>query len=345
MVTTNGENPIVDKSKLVEMLREAIVEINAFCLGNGIDLLAINDAEAFEKAELIDDAVNKLVINDPTKREYLQFAGDLSRLYKAILPDSSAGDFVATCSLVDIIGKKIRKLTASADISEVMGEVEALLDRSVAPEGYVIEESEHEWETDKLVDLSEIDFEALRERFATKHKRIEAEKLRVAIKRKLTQLVQVNRTRMDFQEKFEEMIAEYNDGKINVDLHFEELIRLAEALNEEEQRAVGERLSDEELTVFDYLTRSEEDLTDEQRDEVKKVSCTLLDTLKREKLVLDWRKKQQSRADVKLTIQKILDELPECYSKELYDQKCEAVYQHIYESYYGDNSSVYTMTR
>ena len=173
--------------------------------------------------------------------------------------------------------------------------------------------------------MSEIDFEALRERFATKHKRIEAEKLRVAIKGKLTQLVHENRTRMDFQEKFEKMIADYNDGRINVDLHFEELIRLAGALTEEEQRAVGERLTEEELTLFDYLTRSEEDLTEAERGEVKDVSRTLLDTLKREKLVLDWRKKQQSRADVRLTIQKILDELlPECYSKELYEQKCEA---------------------
>ena len=339
---TDGSNPIEDKSELVEMLREAIVEINAFCLGIGVDLFAINEADAFAKTELIDDAMDKIVTNDATKREYLQIAGYLTRLYKAILPDSGAQEFVTTCSLVNIIAKKIRKLTAAADISEVMGEVDALLDRSVAPEGYVIEEKEHEWETDKLVDLSEIDFEALRERFATKHKRIEAEKLRVAIKGKLTQLVHVNRTRMDYQAKFEEMIAEYNDGKISVDLHFEELIRLAGALNEEEQRAVGERLSEEELTVFDYLTRSEENLTDEQRDEVKNVSRTLLDTLKREKLVLDWRKKQQSRADVKLTIQRIFDELlPEYYSTELYERKCEEVYQHIYDSYFGDDNSVY----
>ncbi len=191
---TDGGNPIEDKSELVEMLREAIVEINAFCLGIGVDLFAINEAEAFAKTELIDDAVDKIVTNDATKREYLQVAGRLARLYKAILPDSGAQEFVTTCSLVNIIAKKIRKLTAAADISEVMGEVDALLDRSVAPEGYVIEEKEHEWETDKLVDLSEIDFEALRERFATKHKRIEAEKLRVAIKGKLTQLVHVNRT-------------------------------------------------------------------------------------------------------------------------------------------------------
>ena len=341
---TEGENPIVDKSKLVETLRETIVEVNAFCLGIGVDLFAINNAQPFEKTELIDDAVDKIVTSDATKREYLLLAGHLTTLYKAILPDPGAQEFVPTCSLVDIIAKKIRKLTASADISEVMGEVEDLLDRSVAPEGYVIEETEHEWETDKLVDLSEIDFEALRERFATKHKRIEAEKLRVAIKGKLTQLVRVNRTRMDFQAKFEEMIAEYNDGKISVDLHFEELIRLAGELNEEEQRVVGERLNEEELTVFDYLTRSEESLTDAERDEVKKVSRTLLETLKCDKLVLDWRKKQQARADVKLTIQEVLDELPECYSKELYEQKCEAVYQHIYESYYGDGNSVYSMT-
>ena len=150
---------------------------------------------------------------------------------------------------------------------------------------------------------------------------------------------------MDFQAKFEEMIAEYNDGKISVDLHFEELIRLAGELNEEEQRVVSERLNEEELTVFDYLTRSEESLTDAERDEVKEVSRTLLKTLKCEKLVLDWRKKQQARAEVKLAIQVILDEmLPECYSKELYDQKCEEVYQHIYESYYGDGNSVYSMT-
>ncbi len=339
----DGENPIVGKSKLVEMLREAIVEINAFCLGIGIDLFTINEAEAFERAELIDDAVDKIVTNDATKREYLQLAGDLSRLYKAILPDSSAGDFVATCSLVDIIGKKIRKLTASADISEVMGEVEALLDRSVAPEGYVIEETEHEWETDELIDLSEIDFEALRERFNTRRKGIEAEKLRVAVKRKLTQLVQVNRTRMDFQEKFEEMIAEYNDGKINVDLHFDELIRLVETLNEEEQRSVSENLSEEQLTVFDHLTRSEENLTDAERDQVKDISRTLLKTLKCGKLVLDWRKKQQSRADVRVTIQDVLADLPECYSEELYYQKCDVVYQHIYESYYGEDNSIYTI--
>ncbi len=39
-------------------------------------------------------------------------------------------------------------------------------------------------------------------------------------------------------------------------------------------------------------------LSKKEKDEVKKVARGLLETLKREKLVLDWRKKQQERAKV-----------------------------------------------
>jgi type I restriction enzyme R subunit len=45
--------------------------------------------------------------------------------------------------------------------------------------------------------------------------------------------------------------------------------------------------------------------------------ATLLETLKREKLVLDWRKKQQAKADVQVTIDQILDRLPPSYTQEV----------------------------
>ena len=59
-------------------------------------------------------------------------------------------------------------------------------------------------------------------------------------------------------------------------------------------------------------------------------------SLKREKLVLDWRKRQQSRAHVWGTIEGELDEpLPATYTPELFAKKCNVVYQHVYISYYG----------
>ena len=38
---------------------------------------------------------------------------------------------------------------------------------------------------------------------------------------------------------------------------------------------------------------------------------------------------------------RLVGELPETYTKPLYEQKCEVVYQHIYDSYYGPGESVY----
>ena len=49
--------------------------------------------------------------------------------------------------------------------------------------------------------------------------------------RKLSEIIPLNRTRMDYQERFEQIIAEYNAAAIDVDVWFEQLIALAEELN------------------------------------------------------------------------------------------------------------------
>ena len=58
--------------------------------------------------------------------------------------------------------------------------------------------------------------------------------------------------------------------------------------------------------------------------------------------MLDWRKRQKTRAAVRLAIEKVLDDcLPTAYDADWYKQKCDAVYGHVYEKYYGDGRSVY----
>jgi len=59
------------------------------------------------------------------------------------------------------------------------------------------------------------------------------------------------------------------------------------------------------------------ELTAKERAQVKKVSRELLQTLKAEKLALDWRKRQQARAQVRVAIETLLDQgLPEAYTPE-----------------------------
>ena len=148
---------------------------------------------------------------------------------------------------------------------------------------------------------------------------------------------------MDYQQKFEQMIAEYNAGTMGVDNFVEGLFNFANELHQEDQRASTEEFSEEELAVFDLLAQHEPHLTVPERDAVKTAVRKLLETLKQEKLGLDWRKRTQSTAEVRETVENILDTgLPQPYTYELFGQKSEAVYQHIYDSYYGEGKSIYT---
>jgi type I restriction enzyme R subunit len=156
-------------------------------------------------------------------------------------------------------------------------------------------------------------------------------------------MVTLNRTRMDFLEEFQRMIEEYNAGSSNVEAFFAKLMAFAKRLSVEEKRGLAEQLTEEELVIFDLLTKPEIRLTKKEAGEVKRVAKALLTKLKAEKLVLDWRKQQTTRARVFTTIADVLDELPRAFTKELYEQKCEVVYQHFYESYVGQGQSVYSV--
>jgi type I restriction enzyme, R subunit len=111
----------------------------------------------------------------------------------------------------------------------------------------------------------------------------------------------------------------------------------------EARRNITEGLSEEELALYDLLTKPSIKLSPKEKESVKQASHHLLEMLKKEKLVLDWRKRQQSRAQVLTTIQSLLDqELPQAYTPDLYRQKCGQVYQHIYDSYFGAGKSIYS---
>ncbi len=346
--------PVKNKAELLELLKKAIGEAKTFCSDHGIDIEKLLETKAFQKVALIedavkaiilkdaqafegalDDSVDKILINDESKRKYLLLADNVSRLFKAIKPDPMLKDFLPVCTLITVIASKIRSLTPPADISKVMGKVEDLLDKSIGVEGYLIQEQ-------KPIDLSEIDFEVLKTEFDKGRKRIEAEKLRAALNSKLQTMVKLNRTRIDYVEKFQRMIDEYNAGSMNIEEFFKQLVKFAQSLNEEEKRGIAENLTEEELAIFDLLTKPEITLTKKEEQQVKNAAKDLLNALKTERLVLDWRKRQQTRAAVRLCIEQVFDaELPRAFTPELYQQKCELVYQHIYDSYFGSEKSIY----
>jgi len=342
-----GERPIRDKQTLVESLRVAIRETSVYCQAQGVSLEEIErvSAGSLDRLTKIAEAVEALISPDAQRKDFLAQERWVRTLFQAVKPDPSVLEFASRVACLTTIADSIRERTGEgpADISAVITDLNKILDASVAADGFHIPQN-HSGHA--VIDLTKIDFEALAARFGkSKTKKIDLEQLKAAIRAQLDKLVRLNRTRTDYLAKFEELIESYNAGSRNIEELFTELLTLSRNLNEEQERHVREHLSEEELVIFDILTRPAPTLSAEERAELKKVAKDLLEKLRR-LLVLEWRQKATARSQVKLAIEELLDQgLPRAYTPQLYQQKCSAVFEHFYETYGDRGASIYPTAR
>jgi len=341
-VGKDGGKPVQDKQNLVEELREAIAAATAFCTKQGVDLAAMESLPGggLDRLARLGEAVDALISPDPVRREFLAHQRLVGVLYGAIKPDPTAMEFSGRVATLAASAAAIQAKTHPdpVDISAVMADINAALDQSIS--GVAIPT-----QPGTVLDLSKIDFETLAKRFKeSKKKNTDLEVLKAAIRAQLEKMIELNPTRADFREQFEEMIEEYNNGSRNVEDLFDALVKLTQSLSAEQQRHVRENMSEEELVVFDILLKPAPELTTEERGEVKKVVRVLLDKLKK-LLVLDWRQRASARSQVRIAIEDELDSgLPRAFTKDLYQQKCSALFEHMYEKYPQREMGVYAHT-
>ena len=92
---------------------------------------------------------------------------------------------------------------------------------------------------------SRIDFDLLKREFKrSPKKKTTVQNLRQALEQRLRRMLAQNPLRTDFQQHYEEIVAEYNREKdrVTIEKTFEDLLRFTETLDEEEERAVREGL-------------------------------------------------------------------------------------------------------
>ncbi|MGI8428482.1 MAG: HsdR family type I site-specific deoxyribonuclease [Solirubrobacteraceae bacterium] len=338
--SVDGRDIIRDKSALVDELEEAIGELVDYTRRWDVDLEALARADGFEFIALRDASIEALLIEEVTRRAYLERSDQVRRLFAAILPDPAASGYVRLVGVARNLAEKIRSLDgAPPDLSIVAGAVTELLDRSVGAEEYVIRAAADGSDADSLIDLGAIDFETLAARLAGKT-RSSTRRLIGDLTERADAAARRNPTRVGLVERLRELIDAYNAGSFNVDEMLRRLQSLSRQLSEDEQRTVREGLSEPELAVFDLLTKPDPVLTEQEREQVKAVAKKLMSHIE-DRLVLDWRKKAETREAARGLVKEILDELPEVYDPEIWERKTEIVFNHIFASYYDDGGSVY----
>lgn len=332
---TSIDDIIKEKETLADLLISTVKQTREFLKKLNLNIDELLKAKDTEKIRLIDLFTNRILQDEQIKKRYLNLASDAYQLYKAVLPEPKAEDYYQEITAFKVIASRIKEvIEEEIDVSQVKKDLEDLLDRSIEAGEFIIK-------APKLKDLSQIDFEALRKFFDdTENKNIAAERLSVELEEKIKEMARKNKLRKHFLDRLNSLISEYNSGSRDLDLFFEELLVLAKELNEEDARATKENLTEEELAIFDILKKK--NLNPDEIEKVKKVAYELITKLKNEKFVLDWKRKEETRADVKITIKDILyDNLPSVYSEEDCENRTQKIYFHIYDSYVNAEISVY----
>jgi type I restriction enzyme, R subunit len=128
--TGGGEMPVKDKKELVEALRIALDQVADFCRKQNVDLEAIPDSSN----KLFIPAVNQLLRTDEVTDSFLGQANDVARLYKAVMPDPVIPLLAPRAQVIAELAKAVRAQKEPVNITEVMGRISEVLDKSIVTE-------------------------------------------------------------------------------------------------------------------------------------------------------------------------------------------------------------------
>jgi len=333
--------PVEQLAELEGELKSAIKEVKDYLKSLSFNLSDLKNAKPMDKIGKIKEAADCVCLNETTRTSFEIMARNVFRKYKALYPEEQIIPHIKNFNAIEAIYNLLNQNVKTADITEIMMELQSIVSESV-----LVKENETADKEGVYVDLSTLDFEKLKAAFAKEpRKNTLTYNLQQAINQKLQQMLKENPLRLEFYDRYKEIIEEYNSGKTleNTVRAFDNLSDFIKDLSFEEQRAVRENLDDQEaLAIFDLLREGKE-LEGKDLKQVKKVARETLDKLKAEKLKIDrWRESRQITAQVKGMIYDNLLWLPEeAYSDEDVSLKTVSVYQHIYSNYYGGGKSVY----
>jgi type I restriction enzyme, R subunit len=295
-----GGDIIAPIEERVQALLEAIEATEAHLRGLGFDPKMLIGSTGFARIKGLKDAVNAVYTSDDAKRRFEILARQVFIRFKALLMEPSAFSYAERHDNIEAIYKKLTERRDTADVTELLKELHRIVNEAIRTQDTGKDQAEG-----LTFDLSRIDLEKLRNEFAKKVRRkaTVVQDIRVIVEQKLADMLARNPTRMDYQRRYEEIIAGYNREKdrTTVEDTFRQLVELVNSLDEEEKRATREGLAEDELALFDLLLK--DGLSKAERERVKQASRELLSAIKEQLAQLDrfW-EKEQTKADVEVFI-------------------------------------------
>lgn len=328
-----GNDPTVNKEELIKHVNEVIAAATAFLKEHDFELDSLINAENFWKLSLLKQAANAMCETLEIRKTYCTFATTLLKLWKYLDREDITAEMKQRKDAIEAIYKELQKKRKHADITDLSVAISEIINDHIEMEVTRVEEEA----LTRRFDISGINFDLLRREFArSREKNLIMKDIQELLQERIAQMMAQNPSRINFYEKYQEIIQDYNEeqNRVTIEKTFEELMKLSDELTEEERRYVREGFeNDEQLSLFDVLMK--DNLTKEEIRKLKKVSVELLEKIKQLLATMDHPfDKPETRSIIDNTIRDILwTELPDSYSDENITYYRTAVYNYVYQQY------------
>lgn len=295
-----GDDILAPIEERVQALIEGIEATEAHLRNLGFDPGSLIGARGFARIRGFADAVNAVYSSDNAKRRFEILARQVFIRFKALLMEPTAFAYAERHDNIEAIYKKLTERRDTADVTDLLKELHRIINEAIRTQEPGDDQAEG-----LTFDLSQINLEKLREEFARKvsRKATAVQDIRDIVEQKLAEMLARNPTRMDYQRKYEDIVADYNREKdrTTIEETFRRLVELVNSLDEEQIRATREGLREDELALFDLLQKEGLDKT--SRERVKQASRELLASINAQLAELDrfW-EKERTKAEVEIFI-------------------------------------------
>jgi len=300
---SGGEgSPVVDIKEAIAGMKEKFEIVEQ--MFNGFDFKQYFKVDTAQKLQVLLGAQNFILTDQKLKDRFLKEVTLLSKLFAMSIPSPDANAIKNGVAFFQAVKARINKFTGSSVKSdyEVETAIKQIVDDALSSDGVIDVFDAAGIEAPSVSILSD---EFLLEVKNMQQKNIAFELLKKLLSdevsiRKTKNLVQAKK----FSEMLESVVKRYHNNQIDSAQVLAELSEIAKEMRLEDSKSEDLGLTPEEYAFYSVLKQNDStSFLDD--DKMKELIHTIVDVI-RQNATVDWSKRDDVRAKLRLTVKKIL---------------------------------------
>ena len=300
---SGGEGtPIVNiKEAIAGMLEKHEVVEQMFI---GYDYKSYFSSDTAQKLQILLGAQNFILESETLKNRFLKEIGLLSKLFALSIPSAEADKIKDEVAFFQAVKSRINKFSSNGVKSdyEVETAIKQIVDEALSSDGVI--------DIFEAAGIEAPSVGILSDEFLLEVKNMQQKNVAFELLKKLlSDEIKIRKTRnlvqgKKFSEMLESVVKRYHNNQIDSAQVLKELSEIAKELRLEDAKSEELGLSSEEYAFYSVL--KDNDSTSFLNDEkMKELIHTIVDVI-RKNATVDWSKRDDVRAQLRLTVKKIL---------------------------------------